>query len=58
MIDVVRGEGMARGREMPVRLPLGRDGLKVVRAKCEETLRVCGEWEDLIGSTDLEEEGK
>lgn len=60
MIDVVRGEGMAKGKEMPFRLPLGTDGMEVVREKCLGMLKVCEEWEGLIRSTDFvdEREGK
>lgn len=54
MIDVVRGEGMAAGKEMPFRLPLGSDGLAVIRDKCLDMLKVCEEWQDLIHSTDFE----
>ena len=54
IIDVVKGEGIAKGRKMPERLPLGRDALKGIREKCEETLRLCDEWEDLISSTDYQ----
>jgi hypothetical protein len=56
VLDVVRGEGRAKGRGMPKRLPLGRDVLAAVRDKCAETLRICDEWEDVICSTDLEQE--
>ncbi|KAF2450666.1 hypothetical protein P171DRAFT_426993 [Karstenula rhodostoma CBS 690.94] len=51
--DVVRKEGMAEGREMPKRLPLGSDALAVIRGKCEETLKICKEWEEVITSTDF-----
>lgn len=54
MIDVVRGEGMAAGKEMPFRLPLGTDGMGVVREKCLATLKVCEEWQGLIQSTDFD----
>ena len=53
MIDVVKAEGSAIGKPIPLRLPLGSDGLKVVRDKCEATLRVCKEWESAIVSTDI-----
>lgn len=55
MLDVVRGEGVAKGKETPFRLPLGSDGLQVMRTKCQETLRVCEEWEVVIKSTDVRE---
>lgn len=58
MIDVVKGEGMEEGRKMPLRMPIGPDSLRAVREKCEETLRICGEWEELIGSTDFDEVSK
>ena len=58
MIDVIRGEGIAAERGMPFRLPLGRDGMEVVRQKCLEMLKVCEEWEGLIRSTDLDVGGK
>ena len=54
MVDVLKSEGMAAGRTMPPRMPLGPDALAGVRAKCEATLKICDEWEGLIGSTDIE----
>ena len=53
MIDVIKSEGMAEGRLMPGRLPLGTDALNIVRAKCLETLKICDEWESVIQSTDF-----
>ena len=53
MVDVLRSEGMAAGRTMPPRMPLGPDALAGVRAKCEATLKICDEWEGLISSTDF-----
>lgn len=53
ILDVVKGEGMVKG-EMPIRLPLGRDGMEVLKGKCEATEKICREWEDLIVSTDFE----
>ena len=56
MIDVVKSEGMAAGRPMPKRLPLGPDSMEIMRTKCLETLKLCDDWKDLICSTDLEPE--
>ena len=53
IIDVLKSEGMAAGRPMPPRLPLGPDSLAAIRAKCEATLKICEEWEGLISSTDF-----
>ncbi len=54
MIDVVKSEGMAAGRPIPKRLPLGPDAMEIMRTKCLETLQMCDEWKDFICSTDLE----
>ena len=53
IIDVIRAEGMAAGKEMPKRLPLGTDALAGIRNKCTETLKLCEEWENVITSTDI-----
>lgn len=50
IVDVLTGEGVAKGREVPVRLVLGADCLDVVRAKCEGTLELVKEWEDVSRS--------
>ncbi|KAE8448642.1 hypothetical protein EG329_009067 [Mollisiaceae sp. DMI_Dod_QoI] len=55
MVDVVKGEGVALGRTMPKRMPLGKGCLETVRRKCLETLEVCEEWEQVIESTDFDE---
>lgn len=52
IVDVLTKEGVAKGREVPVRLVLGSDCLEVVRAKCERTLKLVKEWEDVSVSTD------
>ncbi|KAJ7800508.1 hypothetical protein B0H14DRAFT_1688915 [Mycena olivaceomarginata] len=53
MIELVKGTGMVAGRKVPLRVPLGSDGWARIKAKCEETLRICEEWEDVARSTDL-----
>ena len=52
ILDLVRQEGIAEGREVPLRLPLGIDCYDDIKAKCEETLKVLREWEDVCRSTD------
>ena len=54
VIDVLKSEGIATGKPMPKRLPLGRDAMAAILKKCEDTLALCKEWETLIISTDLE----
>jgi hypothetical protein len=55
-IDLVKGEGIAKGKQVPFRLPLGSDCFNDIKAKCEETLQLLAEWEDVIKSTDYDEE--
>lgn len=54
IIDVIKSEGMAAGKPMPQRLPVGRDAMAAIVKKCENTLQLCKEWESLITSTDIE----
>ena len=53
VLDLVRQEGKAGGREVPLRLPLGSDCTAAIRAKCEETLQVLDKWQDVCESTDI-----
>ncbi|KAH8777082.1 hypothetical protein F5882DRAFT_330538 [Hyaloscypha sp. PMI_1271] len=54
VLDLVRQEGIAEGKEIPFRLPLGSDCYNDVKAKCEETLELLKKWEPMIKSTDYE----
>lgn len=47
IVDVVRGDGVAKGREMPLYLMLGSDCEEAVRAKCAKVLAVVDEWKDI-----------
>lgn len=51
ILDLVRKEGIAEGKEVPFRLPLGIDCFDDVKAKCEETLKLLHDWEHVIRST-------
>lgn len=53
IIELVTGTGMVAGRTVPLRVPLGSDGLDKMKTKCEETLKICEEWEDVAISTDI-----
>jgi hypothetical protein len=52
MVDVLKGEGCAKGREMPERMPIGADAVDITRARHKEFLQICDEWESVAGSTD------
>jgi NAD(P)-dependent dehydrogenase (short-subunit alcohol dehydrogenase family) len=48
--DVVRGEGVAKGRPWPQYLILGEDAERDVRSKCQKILDALDEWKDVTGS--------
>ncbi|KAI1458761.1 NAD(P)-binding protein [Annulohypoxylon moriforme] len=52
IVDLVRKEGCASGREVPFRFPLGTDCYDTLKEKCEETLRLLQDWNQVINSTD------
>lgn len=47
VVDVVRGEGVAKGRPWPGYLVLGEDAENDVRTKCSKVLKVLDEWVDV-----------
>ncbi|KAK6373458.1 hypothetical protein LTS17_008478 [Exophiala oligosperma] len=51
ILDLVRQEGAAANRDVPLRLPLGVDCFDEMKAKCEETLQLLENWENVIRST-------
>ncbi|KAI1383835.1 uncharacterized protein F4822DRAFT_53210 [Hypoxylon trugodes] len=53
MIDLVKGTGVAAGKQVPLRVPLGSDGWSRIRAKCEGMVNICDDWEDVARSTDI-----
>ena len=55
VVDVLMRTGVAEGREVPLRVVLGTDCLKVVREKCESTVKLLNEWEAVSASTDHED---
>lgn len=53
ILDLVRKEGVAEGRVVPLRIPLGVDVFDDMKAKCKETLTLLEDWKDVIRSTDF-----
>ncbi|TRM60748.1 hypothetical protein BD626DRAFT_503731 [Schizophyllum amplum] len=47
LVDVVRGEGKAAGREIPMYLMLGEDAVSDVRTKFARVLKIVAEWEEV-----------
>ncbi|KAI1777420.1 NAD(P)-binding protein [Hypoxylon cercidicola] len=56
IVDLVRKEGYAAGKDVPLRFPLGPDCFSTIKEKCEETLNLLQEWKDIINSTDHDSE--
>lgn len=51
--DVVTSSGVAKDREMPSFLPLGRDAIEEISLSAQSAIDVCREWEDIASSTDF-----
>ncbi|PMD25718.1 NAD(P)-binding protein [Hyaloscypha hepaticicola] len=53
MVDMIKGEGMAEGKEIPWRVPIGTDAVEIIKERCEETLRLIEQWKEFSRSTDF-----
>lgn len=53
ILDLVRGEGVVHGREVPTTLPLGSEALEMVGNVCKSTMETLEEWRDVIISIDI-----
>lgn len=54
LVDVVRGEGAARGRPWPLYLTLGDDAEEGIKAKCGKLLKHLDEWKDVTRSVSFD----
>lgn len=54
VVDVVRGEGVAKGKPWPGLLVLGEDSERDVRNKCQATLQMLDTWGDVAKSVNLD----
>ncbi|GBE88808.1 Uncharacterized oxidoreductase [Sparassis crispa] len=54
LVDLVRGEGVAKGREVPPVIGLGQDYYLSVKQACKNTLEELEEWQAVSCSTDIE----
>jgi NAD(P)-dependent dehydrogenase (short-subunit alcohol dehydrogenase family) len=54
IVDVVRGEGIAKGRPWPEYLFLGDGAEAAVREKCSEVLKVLDEWVDVTRNVNFD----
>ncbi|KAG0702630.1 hypothetical protein DFH29DRAFT_1079385 [Suillus ampliporus] len=53
VVDVVRREGVAAGREWPLYLVLGEDAESDIRNKCATMVKHLDEWQDVIRDVNL-----
>ncbi|KAK4553749.1 hypothetical protein LTR86_009247 [Recurvomyces mirabilis] len=49
VVDMVREEGSAKGKTLPSNIPFGAEAVKLAREHAKELLRVCDEWEGVVG---------
>lgn len=54
VVDAVRGEGKCAGKELPLRLPIGAEAPAIIRSDCQQRMKVCDEWEEIITDTVLD----
>lgn len=56
MVDILREEGVAKGKKPGNRIPIGSDAVILIRKRCEDVLNVVREWEDVSSETDISKE--
>ncbi|KAK0457991.1 uncharacterized protein EV420DRAFT_1480171 [Desarmillaria tabescens] len=49
IVDIVRGDGKAKGKEWPTYLVFGPGGDVAIKSKCEKMVKVLDEWKDVTG---------
>ncbi|KAH9218703.1 oxidoreductase,short chain dehydrogenase-like protein [Leptodontidium sp. 2 PMI_412] len=54
IIDTVKGENDAVGKEFPISLALGTDAVEHIRKNCQETLKLLDEWEKVSSDTNFD----
>ncbi|KAM0255517.1 hypothetical protein ACHAQJ_005664 [Trichoderma viride] len=55
VVDLVRQEGVAKGKAIPLRMALGPDAYGLIKNKCDETVKLLEDWKNVITSTGLDE---
>ncbi|KAL4981925.1 hydroxybutyrate dehydrogenase [Aspergillus falconensis] len=53
VVEAVKGTGKFEGKQLPLRLPIGKDAIAAMRKACEERLAICNEFEGLVDQTDF-----
>ncbi|KZV71193.1 NAD(P)-binding protein [Peniophora sp. CONT] len=53
LVELVHGDGAAKGKELPVTIGLGTDYHEYVKAFADDTLKRLADWEEVTKSTDF-----
>lgn len=53
IVDLIKGEGLAKGKTLPTVFGLGSDAYATIKAASENTLSQLEEWKEVIVSTDF-----
>lgn len=53
VVEAVKGTGRWQGKQLPLRLPIGKDAISAIRKACEERLAICAELEGIVDQTDF-----
>ena len=53
LVELVHGEGVVKGKDLPITLGLGTDYFDAVKGISEGTLSRLAEWEEVTKSTDF-----
>ncbi|KAF2963275.1 hypothetical protein GQX73_g10287 [Xylaria multiplex] len=53
LIEIIKGTGMAQGKEIPLRIPFGSDCIEELRNKLRVLEKTYDEWESVAKSTDF-----
>ena len=54
VVDAVHGDGVAQGKTLPLRLPLGPDALNTVKDQCAFNMAACEEWGSVVTKTNFD----
>lgn len=55
IVDILTKTGVAKGKEIPIRIILGTDCVNVVKKECKSVMESLTEWEDIFTSTDIKQ---
>jgi NAD(P)-dependent dehydrogenase (short-subunit alcohol dehydrogenase family) len=54
LVDILTMTGVAEGKKIPLRVPLGADAHAIIKGKCESTLKLLEEWDGIVTKADYD----